>query len=78
MGYEYPGYYLQNYCEDQAVFVIQLALQSAGYPVGAIDGKFGPATQQAVMNFQASCGLACDGIVGPNTWNSLYGIHAGC
>jgi len=78
MGYEYPGYYLQNYCEDQAVFGIQEALQSAGYAVGVIDGKFGPATQQAVMNFQASYGLACDGIVGPNTWNSLMGIHAGC
>ena len=78
MGDEYPGYYLQNYCEDPAVFVIQQALQVSGLFAGAIDGKFGPVTQQAVINFQASRGLSCDGIVGPITWNSLMVQHAGC
>ncbi len=73
----YPGYYLQNYCEDQAVFVIQEALQVAGFSVCAIDGKFGSVTQQAVNNFQASRGLSCDGIVGPITWNSLMFQRAG-
>lgn len=77
MGYEYPGYYLQNYCEDQAVFGIQEALFAAGYAVGVIDGKFGPATQDAVMNFQNAYGLVCDGIVGPNTWASLMSC-VGC
>jgi len=71
MGDEYPGYYLQNYCEDTAVFVIQQALQVSGLFGGAIDGKFGPVTQQAVNDFQASRGLSCDGIVGPITWDSL-------
>ncbi len=77
MGYEYPGYYLQNYCEDQTVFGVQQALQDAGFSVGVIDGKFGPATQQAVMSFQASRGLVIDGIVGPNTWNYLM-CPVGC
>ncbi len=71
MGYEYPGYLLQNYCEDQAVYGIQQALQASGFSVGSIDGKFGPATQQAVMGFQSANGLTCDGVVGPNTWNVL-------
>ena len=77
MGYEYPGYNLQNYCEDQAVFVIQEVLYNSGYAVGVIDGKFGTNTQQAVMNFQANNGLAVDGIVGPNTWGYLMSC-VGC
>ncbi|MEO1378137.1 MAG: peptidoglycan-binding domain-containing protein [Cyanobacteria bacterium J06635_10] len=44
---------------------------AAGYDIGVIDGKFRPATQEAVMNFQNAYGLVCDGIVGPNTWNYL-------
>lgn len=77
MDYVYPGYFLQNYCEDQAVFGVQQALEAAGFSVGAVDGIFGPATQQAVINFQSSCGLSCDGIVGPNTWDSLMS-YVGC
>jgi len=42
------------------------------------DGIFGDATQQAVMDYQSSHTdligdpLAVDGIVGPNTWDSLF------
>ena len=35
------------------------------------DGDFGSQTQKAVMTFQASQGLAADGIVGPKTWARL-------
>ena len=35
------------------------------------DGDFGTRTQKAVMAFQASQGLASDGIVGPKTWARL-------
>jgi murein L,D-transpeptidase YcbB/YkuD len=77
MGYEYPGYLLQNYCEDQAVYGVQQALQYAGYNPGPIDGKFGSGTEEAVMNFQADNDLACDGIVGPNTWDVLM-CAVGC
>lgn len=42
-----------------------------------VDGIFGPATKQAVMEYQKSHGLAVDGIVGPNTLKTIlkqYGV----
>jgi peptidoglycan hydrolase-like protein with peptidoglycan-binding domain len=37
------------------------------------DGIFGPQTQAAVRNYQASHGLSVDGIVGQQTWGALLG-----
>lgn len=38
----------------------------------AVDGKFGPATESAVKNWQKAHGLKVDGIVGPQTWGALF------
>jgi peptidoglycan hydrolase-like protein with peptidoglycan-binding domain len=36
------------------------------------DSVFGPATRQAVINFQAQAGVTpLDGIVGPRTWTAI-------
>lgn len=35
-------------------------------------GEFGAGTQGAVKAFQSGRGLACDGIIGPDTWRALY------
>lgn len=54
-----------------AVETLQRLLQRAGVPTGPVDGDFGPMTAAAVRRFQASRGLAADGVVGPGTWQAL-------
>jgi peptidoglycan hydrolase-like protein with peptidoglycan-binding domain len=39
----------------------------------AIDGLFGDNTAEAVRRYQAAHGLEVDGLVGPATWNALFG-----
>ena len=51
---------------------IQGQLSNYGYDVAA-DGDFGPATAEAVKEFQAAHGLAVDGLVGPSTYEALLG-----
>ncbi len=50
---------------------IQKALKKAGYYNGAIDGKVGPGTRDAIVAFQKDNGLTADGICGRGTWAKL-------
>ncbi len=53
------------------VYILQLALNRAGFLNEEPDGIFGVRTQNAVLRFQQSAGLNTDGIVGVRTWNAL-------
>lgn len=50
---------------------IQRALKKAGYYNGAIDGKVGPGTRDAIAAFQKDNGLTTDGVCGRGTWAKL-------
>jgi peptidoglycan hydrolase-like protein with peptidoglycan-binding domain len=49
---------------------LQWILRARGHQI-AVDGIFGPNTENAVRQFQQNHGLAADGIVGPATWPRL-------
>ncbi len=54
------------------VKAVQRALMSAGIPVpGGADGQFGPATRQAVINFQSAKGLSQTGSIDAATAAAL-------
>jgi len=66
---------LKRGSRGEAVRTLQTMLKALGYyQAYAIDGKFGPGTENAVEEFQEDVArLSIDGIVGPNTWGALDG-----
>jgi chitosanase len=62
------------YMTGTDVQTVQEALESAGF-ANSKDGIYGPFTQALVSQFQAKAGLKPDGIVGPQTWTALLGLH---
>ncbi len=58
--------------EGSAVRTLQQKLKDLGYLAGTADGKFGIATQAAVIAFQRNNGLAADGKAGTATLSKLY------
>lgn len=78
----WPGYNLRNGSAGDPVRQIQEQLNaiSNNYPLIpkiAVDGIFGPATENAVKVFQQVFGLTSDGIVGRRTWNKIQEIYVG-
>lgn len=57
--------------DDDEVTNLQTRLAALGFPPGVIDGKFGPATEAALLAFQKSQGLVADGVAGPRTLAAL-------
>ncbi|PVC93446.1 peptidoglycan-binding protein [Streptomyces sp. CS014] len=62
---------LQQITTSWDVVEAQCLLEHRGYPVGAVDGAYGQATEKAVKRLQEASGLVVDGIVGPHTWQAL-------
>ena len=55
--------------------------EGAGREITLVDGLFGPATQRAVLAFQARTSvippLDVDGVVGPATWAAIWAVEPG-
>lgn len=52
---------------------LQTTLATLGFYLLAVDGKYGPRTQEAVKAYQAANGLEVDGLAGPKTQAKIYG-----
>lgn len=62
---------LQQGAKSDEVKSIQALLNAKGSANLALDGDFGPATDQAVRSLQAFFQIVVDGIVGEQTWTIL-------
>ena len=59
----------------QDVLTLQRALNSLGFPCGALDAIFGPHTERAVIEFQDNVEIGRDGVVGSETYEHLQGLR---
>ena len=57
-----------------AVAHLQRQLKRAGFTPGPVDGRFGPRTEHALIDFQRARHLAVDGIAGPITGRALQAV----
>ena len=53
---------------------LQSHLARLGFDCGRVDGIFGPRTAQALEDFQSNCGVASDGVCGPETLRILIRV----
>ncbi len=81
VSFQYPGLLRQgDRGSDVSVLQYMLALTAEFDPSLTsltVDGIFGSRTAQAVRTYQRKKGLLADGIVGEQTWHSLYGEFSG-
>ena len=61
---------------SSSVWTLQTMLKNMGYYTGALDGLFGPATENALKAFQQNINkvyrtMEVDGICGPKVWSRL-------
>lgn len=70
----YPGIALRQGQQGGTVKALQQDLNEKDHAKLTADGKFGPATVQAVKMFQHCHGLNEDGVAGVNTWQALKNL----
>jgi hypothetical protein len=70
-SHPYPGHATKRDDKGATVKVVQDRLNHHGARIPE-DGRFGPATENAVKKFQGARRLEVDGRVGPKTWAALW------
>ncbi|WP_368388653.1 peptidoglycan-binding protein [Schaalia turicensis] len=69
-GFSY-NCYLERGSENRGVAELQYSLKRCNGQQIAVDGVYGPATEQAIKNVQYTHGLYVDGVYGPATGNAM-------
>lgn len=59
-----------------AIAVVQQEMKDLGFYDGPVDGVYGTATVEAVKAVQGECGIAQDGMYGPETHQCLIDLGA--
>lgn len=78
--YSYPGTVLRNGSRGPAVVQVQASINQIArnypaIPTVAVDGIYGPATENSVRIFQRIFNLTADGLVGKATWYRLVQLY---
>jgi cell wall-associated NlpC family hydrolase len=50
----------------------QQRMLARGWPIGVVDGTYGPQSEAVCRGFQQRFGLVVDGVVGPDTWRAAW------
>lgn len=66
-----------NYVVDLQKYLNKISNTYPSIGIVNVDGKFGPKTKAAVIEFQRLFGLPQDGIVGTATWEAIYDVSEG-
>ena len=69
--YDGPIYTYGNLLPDQVIVNVQRALKQLGYYAGGTTGSLGPATRQALANYQQDAGLEATGAIDAATVEAL-------
>ena len=69
--YDGPIYTYGNLLPDQVIVNVQRALQQLGYYAGGLTGSLGPASRQALANYQQDAGLDPTGAIDAATVEAL-------
>lgn len=69
--YDGPIYTYGNLLPDQVIVNVQRALKQFGYYAGGLTGSLGPATRQALANYQQDAGLEATGAIDAATVEAL-------
>ena len=66
---DYFGRTHNSACPDVRTY--QQQMHNRGWTIG-VDGQFGPQSEQVTISYQREKHLTADGLVGPQTWNSVF------
>jgi hypothetical protein len=66
----HSGYY--GGVDNTNVATWQRQMAARGWGIGAVDGMYGPTSQNICRQFQQEKGLSADGLVGPQTWAASW------